>query len=112
MEALLKELKAEASYFTIVDGLRGVYVVVNMDDASQMPALAEPVFLWLKGKVEFIPVMLLQDLAKAGPAIASAAIIPLADACINPRVMPAPSPMANRFSTWVSRSDDNSIRLE
>jgi len=73
MQALLKELKAEAAYFTTTEGLRGAYIVVNMDDASQMPALAEPVFQWLKGKVEFIPVMLPQDLAKAGPAIASAA---------------------------------------
>jgi hypothetical protein len=72
MQALLKELKAEAAYFTTVEGRRGVYIVVNMDDASQMPAMAEPVFLWLRGKVEFIPVMLPQDLAKAGPAIASA----------------------------------------
>ena len=72
MQALLKDLKAEAAYFTTVEGLRGVYIVVNMDDASQMPTMAEPVFLWLRGKVEFIPVMLPQDLAKAGPAIASA----------------------------------------
>jgi hypothetical protein len=72
MQALLKELKAEAAYFTTVEGRRGAYIVVNIDDASQMPAIAEPVFLWLKGKVKFIPVMLPQDLAKAGPAIASA----------------------------------------
>jgi hypothetical protein len=72
MQALLKELKAEAAYFTTVEGRRGAYIVVNMEDASQIPAMAEPVFLWLKGKAKFMPVMLPQDLAKAGPAIASA----------------------------------------
>src|SRR5512136_54305 len=72
MQALLTELKAEAAYFTTLEGRRGAYIVVNMDDASQMPAMAEPIFLWFKGKVEFMPVMLPQDLAKAGPAIASA----------------------------------------
>ena len=72
MQALLKELKAEAAYFTTVNGHRGAYIVVNMDDASQMVAMGEPLFLWLKAKVELMPVMLPQDLAKGGPAIATA----------------------------------------
>ena len=72
MQALLKELKAEAAYFTSVNGHRGGYIVVNMDDASQMVAMAEPLFLWLKANVEFLPVMLPQDLAKGGPAMSAA----------------------------------------
>ena len=72
MEQALKEVRAEAAYFTTVNGCRGGYVVVNMDDVSQMPALAEPFFLWLGAKVEFIPVMTPADLAKASPAIGSA----------------------------------------
>jgi hypothetical protein len=55
-----------------VNGHRGGYIVVNMDEASQMVAMAEPLFLWLKANVEFIPVMLPQDLAKGGPAIGAA----------------------------------------
>jgi hypothetical protein len=46
--------------------------VVNMDDASQMPALSEPFFYWLKAEIDFIPVMTLEDLAKAGPSIGAA----------------------------------------
>ena len=72
MQSLLKELKAEAVYFTAVKGHRGAYIVVNMDDASQMVAMAEPFFLWFKAHVEFMPVMLPQDLAKGGPAMAAA----------------------------------------
>jgi hypothetical protein len=72
MQELLKELKAEAAYFTTVNGHRGGYIVVNVDDASQLPAVGEPLFQWLKAGVEFIPVMLPQDLAKAGPAIGAA----------------------------------------
>lgn len=72
MQDLLKELKAEAAYFTTVNGQRGGYIVINMDDASQMPAMAEPFFLRFKAGVEFIPVMLPEDLAKAGPAIRAA----------------------------------------
>ena len=73
MQALLKELKAEAAYFGIVNSHRGAYIVVNIDDASQIPAVAEPIFSWLGAHLEFIPVMLPQDLAKAGPAIGAAA---------------------------------------
>jgi hypothetical protein len=72
MQALLKELKAEAAYFSTVEGHRGGYIVVNMDDASQMPAIGEPLFQWLNASVKFIPVMLPEELAKAGPAIAAA----------------------------------------
>jgi hypothetical protein len=72
MQGLLKEIKAEAAYFTTIAGHRGAYVVVNMDDVSQMPMIAEPFFLWINANVTFIPVMLPEDLAKAGPAIAAA----------------------------------------
>jgi hypothetical protein len=63
---------AEAAYFTSMDGHRGGYIIVNMKDASQIPAVAEPFFLWLGAKVEFIPVMTPEDLGKAGPSIAAA----------------------------------------
>ena len=72
MQTLLKEMKAEAAYFTTVNGHRGCYIIVNMDDASQMVNMAEPLFFWLKANVEFTPVMLPQDLAKGGPAIVAA----------------------------------------
>ena len=72
MQRLLAEIKAEAAYFTSMDGQRGGYAVVSMADASQIPALAEPFFLWLKADVEFLPVMLPEELAKAGPAIGAA----------------------------------------
>ena len=72
MHALLGKIKAKSAYFTTVDGQRGGYIVVPMKDASEMPAIAEPFFLWLKADVTFVPVMTPSDLAKAGPAIASA----------------------------------------
>jgi hypothetical protein len=49
-----------------------VYIIVNIDNASQIPAMAEPVFIWLKAEIEFIPVMTPEDLGKAGPAIEAA----------------------------------------
>ena len=72
VQGMLKEMKAEAAYFTTIKGNRGGYIVINMDDASQMVAMAEPVFFAFKAKVKFIPVMTPQDLAKGMPAAAKA----------------------------------------
>jgi hypothetical protein len=72
MQEILAEVKAEAAYFGTVDGSRGGYVVVNMDNASEMPAKAEPFFIWLDAEIDLFPVMTLEDLGKAGPSIAAA----------------------------------------
>lgn len=72
MNDLLAEIKAEAAYFTTMCGERGAYIVVNMNDASEMPGIAEPFFLWLNADVDFYPVMRPEDLAKAGPSIGAA----------------------------------------
>lgn len=72
MRHLLEHVKAEAAYFTAMDGQRGGYIVLNLSDASHIPAIAEPFFLWLKADVEFIPVMTPQDLEAAGPSIGQA----------------------------------------
>jgi len=72
MQEILTDMKAEAAYFTTICGSRGAYIVVNMDDASQMPALAEPLFLWMNAEIDLIPVMTPEDLAKGSPAIEAA----------------------------------------
>ena len=72
MKALLAEIKAEAAYFTTMNGQRGGYIVVDLKDASALPAVAEPFFLWLNADVTAAPVMKPEDLAKAGPAIGAA----------------------------------------
>jgi hypothetical protein len=43
-----------------------------MQDASQVPAIAEPWFLAFNVEVEIHPVMVLDGLMKAGPAIEQA----------------------------------------
>jgi hypothetical protein len=66
MQAILAETKPEAAYFTAMQGIRTTFLVVNIDQASQMPAIAEPWFLQFNAEVEFHPVMLGEDLGKAG----------------------------------------------
>ncbi len=72
MQVLLKDIGAEAAYFASMEGERGGYIIVPMKDASEIPAIAEPFFLWLNAKLEFIPVMTPEDLGKAGPSIGAA----------------------------------------
>ena len=70
MESILEELQPEAAYFTDVEGTRGGFLVVNMEDASQIPATTEPLFLGLGATVHMQPVMTPEDLrGAAGEAL-------------------------------------------
>jgi len=71
--AILEEQKPEAVYFGLEDGMRTAYMIVQLDDASQLPAIAEPWFLACDASIEAQTVMLPEDLQKAGPAIEAAA---------------------------------------
>ena len=72
MNDLLAEIKAEAAYFTTICSQRGAYIVLNINDASEIPGISEPFFLWLNADLEFYPVMRPEDLGKAGPSIGAA----------------------------------------
>ena len=72
IKAILDEQKPEAVYFTDDRGQRCGYLFIEMADAAQIPAFAEPWFLAFNAKIELHPVMTPEDLAKAAPAIARA----------------------------------------
>ena len=71
--SIVEELKPEAAYFIAEDGKRTALIFVDMADVSELPAVAEPLFLALNAEVEAVPAMVAEDLAKAGPAIEAAA---------------------------------------
>jgi len=72
IQSILADLKAEAAYFTDNNGQRTGYIILDMQDASQIPAIAEPWFLAFNAGIEIHPVMVPDDLAKAGGAIKQA----------------------------------------
>ncbi len=72
IQSILEELKPEAAYFVADEGQRTAILVINMEDASQIPAIAEPWFLAFNADIEATPAMVAEDLEKAGPAIEQA----------------------------------------
>ena len=71
-QSILEELKPEAAYFVAESGRRSAILFVNMEDASQIPAIAEPWFLAVNATVEFKPVMVMEDLLRGGAGIEKA----------------------------------------
>lgn len=66
IKEILEHIKPEAVYFTEEYGHRGGILIVNIDDPSQVPALAEPWFLTFNADVEFRIVMKPEDLERSG----------------------------------------------
>ena len=71
IESLIDELKPEAAYFWPENGERGGMMVFDMADPSQIPQIAEPLFLNVDAAVDFAPVMNADDLKKALEIVAS-----------------------------------------
>jgi uncharacterized protein DUF3303 len=65
IHSIMEELKPEAAYFSDIKGASSGYIVVNMDDASQISALAEPLFLGLGAAIQIHPVMTPEELGQA-----------------------------------------------
>lgn len=65
IENLTKQLKPEAAYYMAWEGQRSGMMVFDMREPSQIPVIAEQLFMALDAEVEFIPVMNGDDLKKA-----------------------------------------------
>ena len=67
IETYINKVKAEATYFFEADGNRVAAFIVDIQNADQIPVLAEPLFSGMGAHVEFHPVMSLDDLKKGMP---------------------------------------------
>jgi hypothetical protein len=65
IERILASIKAEAAYFTEQDGMRGGIFLVDVNEPSDIPALAEPFFLNFNASCKFRIMLSAQDLQKA-----------------------------------------------
>lgn len=66
LNRILESIKPEATYFTEQNGHRTAILIVDLPDASKIPALAEPWFLTFEADVELRTVMTPDDLKRAG----------------------------------------------
>ena len=66
MQSILEAIKPEAAYFSEYDGCRGGTLVVNVNESSDIPRLAEPFFLTFNAKVQLRIAMTPDDLGKSG----------------------------------------------
>lgn len=64
MNDITERVHPEACYFTATDGCRSCLMVFDLKDPSDIPAIAETFFLNLNAKVDFSPVMNVDDLKK------------------------------------------------
>ncbi len=66
MGKILSAIKPESVHFTEINGKRTAFVIVDLPDASKIPALAEPWFLTFEADVQIHPAMTPDDLQRAG----------------------------------------------
>ncbi len=71
LEALTQQLNPEAAYFWPEDGERAGLMVFDMADPSEIPQIAEQLFMNLDAAVEFTPVMNADDLQRALTKVSS-----------------------------------------
>ena len=69
IEKILAQMNAEAAYFAEENGERTGFIVFDMQDSSELPAVAEPFFLAFNARLTVKPVMTPADLAKGMPGI-------------------------------------------
>lgn len=72
IQSILADLQPEAAYFTDNNGQRAGFIIFDMQNTAEIPAIAEPWFLAFSASIELHPVMIPADLASAGPAIEQA----------------------------------------
>jgi len=71
MQTMMEKLKPEAAYFGPDGGKRTAFIIFQMDDPSQLPAISEPLFSEFNARVEIFPVMDRDDLERGLTALGS-----------------------------------------
>ncbi|MFQ6032598.1 MAG: hypothetical protein ACE5K2_06725 [Candidatus Zixiibacteriota bacterium] len=69
IENYLNDVKPEAVYFTLANGQRTIYLVLDLESADKMPEIGEPLWLDWKADIHLTPVMNAEDFKKAGASI-------------------------------------------
>ena len=63
---ILESISPESVYFTEKEGKRSATIIIDVDEPSRVPGIAEPFFLTFNADVKFRIVMSPEDLQNAG----------------------------------------------
>jgi len=69
IQQILADLRPEPAYFSEDGGERTGYIIFDMKESSQLPAIAEPWFLAFNARLTVRPAMTLQDLGEGLPGM-------------------------------------------
>jgi hypothetical protein len=72
-QSVIEDLQPEAAYFTDMDGTRGAYFVVNVEELSEMASKTETLLQGLGTKIKIRFVWTPEDVQEAMPAFEQAA---------------------------------------
>lgn len=64
IDSVVETIHPEASYFLAENGKRTAVFVFDLKNPSDIPKIAEPLFMKLNAEVNFTPTMNLEDLKK------------------------------------------------
>lgn len=64
MEKVMAKLQPEAVYFMAFQGKRTMLAFFDLQDPSMIPQIAEPLFSGMNAELDFIPVMVQEELQK------------------------------------------------
>ena len=64
IEKLLADTKAEAAYFTMMDGMRAGIVIFEETDQARLTTYNEPLMEHLGAEIDIVPVLNLDDLKR------------------------------------------------
>jgi hypothetical protein len=76
---MVDQLHPEAAYFAGEDGQRACYMVFDMQDAADLPAICEPLFQTANARVTVTPCMDLEDMQGGLARLTGAAGAPADD---------------------------------
>jgi hypothetical protein len=61
---VMERFKPEAAYFTAMDGKRTGLIFFDLQDPSDIPVIAEPLFNGVGASIDLLPVMTPEDVQK------------------------------------------------
>lgn len=67
MEQVMGDIRPEAAFFTIENGQRTIYFIVDVQGVEDMPRIAEPLWLSWNADVTMLPVFIPEDFEKSMP---------------------------------------------